>query len=442
MTRYTNIIAIVVPLLFSFTSLCGVDAYVRSANEGHFPYVVDTLSTRGVVWARGSLLQRVLGASAVRMTDNRIRFIPAGWTVIANGDTGMQSVSCKPCVDALCRVWGSELFDAMGVGIGSLILPVTGVPVFVHGNTSHICKDGVGRTSEASDIGLTRYDISVCDVVDGPVDILFAHDRVFLAYVNVDTSLYVVTGLVVVVVIVLITQNLAVDILTCHGTDESAVPTWFCVLLSLSLTFCSCILPGVFNGVGPGFFVPISTLFDWGFFYLIVFYMSVHCFLWVLVALWTRFIPVVLERVVRAETKSLIPPPTGTATVSYGTRVGELHSVNLMVCSLLLAIFSTHGTIETVLTSPLLFVFMFRTIFKSYAVENSFTNRGQSESYTQVVFEPLLIALDIVVIGAIHVVGMMSFAETTLHAHTGFVIMFFIAHTFAFESNRSRRKVA
>lgn len=252
-----------------------------------------------------------------------------------------------------------------------------------------------------------------------------------------------VTGLFVVVIIVLVTQNLAVDILTSSGTDEEAIPTGVCVFLAIALTFSGCVLPGLLKGVGPGFFVPISTLLDWYFLYTIVFYMLVHFCLWMAIVIWTQWIPFIQRVVYREKPPVVVAVPSGTALVcDKGMRVGQLHSVNLMVCSLLLAIFSSHGTVETVLTSPLLFVFMFRTIFKSYAVENTFTHRGMSESYTQVVFEPLLIALDIVVVGTIHVVGMMALAETALHAHTGFAIMFFIAHTLAFESNRSRRKVA
>lgn len=422
-------------LVYLWTFPLGVEPYVRSAHEGRFPYVWDTMSESHVSWMRGSLLQHLLGSAAMRMTDNRMRFIPAGWTVIAVDGVQTGYAECRPHQKSLCQVVGSELLPEMGVGVGSLIFPIAGVPVHVHGNTSHVCKNGIGRISAASDIGETRYDISVCDVVDGPIDVLFTHDRIYLTQVNVDTSLYVITGLFVVVIIVLITQNLAVDILTYSGTGEEAIPTGFCVFLALALTFCSCVLPGVLNGVGVGFFVPISTLLDWYFLYVIVFYMGVHCFLWFAGSLWANW-RLVLNRVLF---KAKPTVPIGQP-VDSGMRVGQLHSVNLMVCSLLLAIFSTHGTVETVLTSPLLFVFMFRTIFKSYAVENSSTHQGMSESYTQVVFEPLLIALDIVVVGTIHVVGMMALAETTLHAHTGLVMMFFMAHTLAFESNRPRRR--
>jgi len=287
---------------------------------------------------------------------------------------------------------------------------------------------------------------------------------VYITRVNVDTSLYVVTGMLVVVVIVLVTQNLAVDIMGEDSTEEPAISTGVCMFLSLSLTVCSCILPGVFNGVGPGLFVPISTLLDWYFFYTIIVYMSLHGFIWICISASRRLYhvynttdklgeyrwymysstrPVAVDSVVgpiaagSTATPTLICPHE--RPFSDGSRVAQLHSVNFMVCALLLSVFSTHGTVETVLTSPLLFVFMFRTMFKSYAIENSFKVPGISDTYTQVVFEPLLIALDIVVVGAIHVVGTQALAETTMHANTSFAIMLFIAHTLAYEGNRARR---
>jgi hypothetical protein len=294
---------------------------------------------------------------------------------------------------------------------------------------------------------------------------------VYVTRVNVDTSLYVVTGILVVVIIVLITQNLAVDIVRENSPTEPAISTGVCMFLSLVLMICSCVLPGILNGVGPGLFVPISTLLDWYFFYTIVVYMSLHSFIWICMALsrkmyrlYTREKVVnygwyayssnnsdacVYEKLHQSQIggrhnsdtggyeKQLLTPIPEKQEIPE--RVAQLHSVNFMVCALLLSVFSTHGTIETVLTSPLLFVFMFRTMFKSYAIENSFTTIGLSETYTQVVFEPLLIALDIVVVGSIHVVGTQALAETNMHANTGFAILLFIAHTLAYEGNRSRR---
>ena len=169
--------------LLSFLTICeDVAPYVRSAHEEHFPYVMDTASLRAVIWVRGSMLQHVLGSSAVRITDNRIRFIPAAWTLVTTGSYASFSAQCVPHVSALCMVTSPELRNTLGMGIGSLVFPINGLEIRVHGNTSHSCKNGQGRTTEASDVVEPIYDISVCDVVDGPLDILFVHDRVSFTF--------------------------------------------------------------------------------------------------------------------------------------------------------------------------------------------------------------------------------------------------------------------
>ena len=138
------------------------------------------------------MLQHVLGSSAMRITDNRIRFIPAAWTLITQQDDATGSTLCFPHASALCSVHGSELVNSFGMGKGSLVFPIEGTEVRVHGNTSHSCKNGKGRSSEASDTVAPVYDISVCDVVDGPLDILFVHDTVcFTRPVSVLTRIFI-----------------------------------------------------------------------------------------------------------------------------------------------------------------------------------------------------------------------------------------------------------
>jgi hypothetical protein len=124
------------------------------------------------------MLQHVIGASAVRVTDNRIRFIPAAWTLLKVGSSTTYSSPCMPNAFALCSVSGNEMRNTVGMGTGSLIFPISGREVRVHGNTTHACKKGQGRISVASDVVEPLYDISVCDVVDGAIEILLVHDRV------------------------------------------------------------------------------------------------------------------------------------------------------------------------------------------------------------------------------------------------------------------------
>jgi hypothetical protein len=390
------------------------------------------------------MLQHVLGAEAVRVTDNRVRFIPAGWSMVSFQNTSMFA-SCVPHSHALCHVTGHELSDSMGVGEGSMVFPTIGTDVWVHGTESHRCMNGYGRTSMATNKSAMIYDISVCDVVDGSLSVLFVDGMVHLMHVDINSPMYVIAGILVVVVIVLVTQNLAVDILT-NTTNEPPVSTGVCVFTSLLLTLCSCILPGIIAGRGIGPFVPFVTELDRFYFFTVVCYMSIHCSIWIGNHVWGW-----LSRNT-FRTRSQRPRPDQYMPldlVAHGVdkqgtnnivRVGHLHSVNFMVSALFLAIFSTHGTIETVLTSPLLFVFMFRTLFKSYAVENSSSKHGALDTYIQVVFEPLLIAFDAVVVGMTHIVGTQALAETSMHANSSFLILFFIAHTLAYEGNRTRRQ--
>jgi hypothetical protein len=336
---------------------------------------------------------------------------------------------CKPHMHALCRVESHTLRDTMGVGEGSLIFPTADTSVVVHGNTSHACKNGRGRTSVAAvaSESVFVYDISVCDVVEGSLDVLFIHDTVQVVHIDMNSTLYVITALLVVLMVVLVTQNLAFDVITdVHGdSKEPAVSTGTCISLALSLAFSSCVLPGLITGGVPGLFVALITVLDLYYFAVLVLYISLHCLLWACGHIHAR-----------------LKARRDHSMMSQASfqRVGQLHSVNIMVCSLLLTVCSTHGTIETVLTMPLLFLFTFRTIFKCYAIENSSLSvAGSSDTYKQTVFEPLLVAFDIVVVGSTHVVGTSVLAETDIHSSSEFVIMFVIAHTLAYEGNRARR---
>jgi hypothetical protein len=436
------------PFLFYGILLCSVQGclcYVRSAHEDHYPHVWDTESKRAVVWTRGSMLQHVLWAEAIRVTDNRVRFIPAGWSMVSTLQNMSTFSSCVPHSHALCYVTGHGLSDSMGVGEGSMVFPTLGTDVWVHGTTSHSCLNGYGRTSMATNRSAMIYDISVCDVVDGSLSVLFVDDMVHLMHVDINSPMYVIAGVLVVIVIVLITQNLAVDILS-DTTNEPPVSAGVCVFISLLLTLCSCILPGFIAGRGPGPFVPFVTELDRFYFFTVVCYMTTHCSLWIGSHTWNwlsrNTFPGMSKRSRSDEYIPLVFIEDGVdkQVVTNGFRVGHLHSVNFMVSALFLAIFSTHGTIETVLTSPLLFVFMFRTIFKSYAVENSSSKPGSLDTYVQVVFEPLLITFDIVVVGTTHIAGTQALAETSMHANSSFLILFFIAHTLAYEGNRTRKR--
>ncbi len=172
-------------------------AYVRSINEARFPYMIDTESQKPLDWGSGSLLHHTLASSAVRVSDNRIRFIPAGWAVIHSQDS---SAACLPHSEALCIVNGNDIYEATGVGHKSKIFPAYDTGVTIHGNITHSCIHGSGRVCLASPS--TVYDVSVCDTVDGSLDVLFVNDRVHLVQIKLNNVLYVTSGIFVVLLIV------------------------------------------------------------------------------------------------------------------------------------------------------------------------------------------------------------------------------------------------
>jgi hypothetical protein len=386
-------------------------AYVRSISEDRYPYMIDTDSQKPLDWGSGSLLQHVLGSSAVRVSDNRIRFIPAGWTIL---QTEKSSTACLPHPEALCVVEGDKLDNqAVSVGHGSRIFPFQDTGVTVHSNTSHSCTHGMGRVCLASPSQV--YDVSVCDTVDGSLDVLFTHDRIQLVHININTPLYVLSGIIVVLLIVFVTQNLAIDVMS-DEVSKTAVSLNICMILSLILVFCSCMLPGLIKDGTPGLFVPINTQTDLYFFYMVLSYMGVHVSIWVATAVYRNWC-------------------RPLANASGIGRIGHLHNVNFMISAILLSIFSTHGTIETVLTTPLLFVFLFRTLFKIYTID-----KCSLYASLHTVLESFLVAVDCIMVAATYTVGTGPQAETSLHGISSFCMIFFVAHALAYEANHTSKR--
>ncbi|KAJ1469115.1 hypothetical protein T484DRAFT_1754662 [Baffinella frigidus] len=175
----------------------------------------------------------------IQLTQATTDLTEAGWAIM---DTHSSSATCRPHRKALCIVEGDELNnEAIGVGNGSRIFPFQDTGVTVHGSTSHSCTHGAGRVVVASPSEV--YDVSVCDTVDGSLDVLFTHDRIHLVRVNINNPLYIFSGIIVVLLIVFVTQNLAMDVMT-DEVCKTATSSDICMALSLILAFCTCMLPG------------------------------------------------------------------------------------------------------------------------------------------------------------------------------------------------------
>ena len=403
---HKNIIYTTVAFVLYATVVC--QAYVLSVKEGDRPFLVDS-SPHGepLQWRRGIMLQRLTSTTALRVTDNRMRFIAHGFRPRIDFQ---HTASCLPVEKALCEISDRKLED-MDLYPGSFVFPTEG-SVMVAADSRHKCVDGGGRDVVAN---LQRYDVSVCDVVDTIMDVFYTNAGVHIREMQFNVPLYTFVGMLVVVLIVLISQNLAADIFT-EDRETASIRNSICISLGSLLVVCSCLLPGIFRVVEQNRNYRQILCVSCNMFFAIVTELDEHYFYFVLIYF---VVQVVLALLL--------------------TRTSQLHNVNFMLCSILITLFSTHGSMETILTTPLVFALIFRMLFKSFTLH--FLNCASTvEAHTLhiVVLEPFFIALDYLLIAATYVTGMQPLSDTMLEAYTQFCIVTVIAGTMAYEASVSR----
>ena len=382
--------------------------YVLSVKENVKPFLVDSSpGGKALQWRRGVMLQRLTSTTALRVTDNRMRFIVHGFRPRINIQ---HTASCLPALNALCEIKGSNLTD-LGIHPGSLIFPTEGL-VIVSADSRHKCKNGNGREVTAN---LQRYDISACDVVDTVMDVLYTSAGLQVKKMQFNYSLYTLVGMLVVVLIVLISQNLAADIFT-EGRETASIKKSVCILLGSLLVFCSCFMPGFVRMIEHNKKYTEIFCFSCNMFFALVTQLDEHYFYFVSIYF---LVQIVLACLV--------------------TRTSHLHNVNYMLSAILLTLFSTHGSMETILTTPLVFALTFRMFFKSFTLnvlDCAFT--AEAHTVHNGVFEPLFIALDYLLIAATYVAGMEPLSDTMLEAYTQFSIVSVLAIALAYEASVKR----
>jgi hypothetical protein len=344
-----------------FCLVSKVTAFTISLSEQHRPYPIIAPDLELLQWNRGSTLLRLASGDGLRIVDNRIVSLQHNVFL----QKGLSKVACAPKLNVLCEVRGGEAFTALGIGSGSRILP-TQDPVLLHSGVTPVCSDGSGRVVQ-NDFP-ERYDVSVCDIYDAVVDVVYRNGAVFFAPIQYNSYLYTVLGFLVVIAVVVITQNIAVDLFK-NKKDTPPVDVKWCLLLGLCIVFCSCVMPGLLHIPlnCDTFFWSCMTMFritsTLDEFYLLVLFLYIIMQSFVILLLYSFKL------------------------------VNGLHTVNFLVSCVLTAVVSVHGTIETPVTSALVFVLMFRTVFKILTLQID-----RTEKETLYVREPFLITWDFAVI--------------------------------------------
>ena len=395
-------------VIFVLCSAVVCHSYVLSVKENSKPFLEDASPGGKVLqWKRGIMLQRLTSTTALRVTDNRMRFILHGFRPRIDREN---TASCLPVSRALCQIIDSKLQD-VSIYPGSFVFPTEGL-VIVSADTQHKCTDGHGREVAAN---LQRYDVSACDVVDTVMDVFYTSVGVQVRKLQFNISLYTFVGMLVVIIIVIISQNLAADIFT-TDRETASIKKSICISLGSLLVACSCFLPGFFRMIEKEEHYTKIFCVSCNMFFAVVTELDEHYFYFVLIYF---LIQIVLAFMV--------------------TRTSQLHNVNFMLASILLTLFSTHGSMETILTTPLVFALTFRMFFKSFTL-NYLDCASTAEAHTvhNGVFEPLFIALDYLLIAATYVVGMEPLSDTMLEAYTQFSIVSIIAAALAYEASVKR----
>jgi hypothetical protein len=410
---YSSTATVLTVAVLFFSMLPRANGFTVQLSEQSRPYLILSDDQGAVRWTHGTLLQQITGSLAVRITDNRVRIM----TRVDSGDVLKEryslSARCDPVQSALCVVNGDGL-SKLGIGHGSQIFPEQGT-IVVHGNITKGCSDGAGRVSTKHDHATqhsARYDISACDVFDSNIDILYMFDeergnfQAYIAPTGFNQTLYGVVGLLVICCIVVITQNLAIDVLHSSKAKGSPISLDKCIALGALLVICCAILPGVANTLPEdrrhvgrsgtsSFFYPVITQTEYLYFVILVLYLVLQSVL-----------ALIFIGIVRTD-----------------ERRGKLHTVNFLVSVVLLALLSSHGTVETALTPALLFVLLFRTTFKFCSLEihvpaDSVDSACKPHEHWHRTLELILITLDnAIILGTLNT-GVLPINSTDIEGMT------------------------
>jgi len=418
-------------VLILATMAASGETWTTQLSEASLPAFRTASSGELVRWATGPHNMALASAHGVRITDNRIRVLHAPLDA-----TPLFSAPCARHADALCVVTSDGLVDSLGVGNGSLVFPMQQQVHLDPEFKFRGCSRGEGRVVVTGG----RYDISACDVFDSNLDIVFQNNRLSVFRVEVDAALYGWLGVTCIVAVVVITQNLAADLFDDSPDAAHPVNILWCVALGVALLVLSALFPGP-EADTPGvcsdwrqfscrLFYPLLTRSDRVFLAGVFLYVLIHilCGLGPTVLHWST---VAAHCFQNPDQKT--PPP-----------IRSLHSVNFLVACILVSVVSTHGSAETPLTAPLVFVLLFRAAFKMLKMQRAAAAMADASataaaamagaSATDSVLEPFLVASDCLLILGCLVFGVVPNAGSECEAVTFFAMLLAVAVMLAYEA--------
>jgi hypothetical protein len=205
----------------SITLACtsGADGFFVSISDKAYPFINDVSSGLTLAWSYGSYAQLTRSSIALRVNERGVNFIHTGSVRDLAGSSDWTSHDCYDSTTSLCVLKdGSRVFPFDRVSIAANRSRVSP-------EIAEVALEGCRSTRESrrriSDLIYT-YDISLCDVVDSRLDVLYLslENRVLLRRNATPLWVYVLVSLVSVYLVSSIAQNVSA-LLSTEKTEEN-----------------------------------------------------------------------------------------------------------------------------------------------------------------------------------------------------------------------------
>lgn len=201
-------------LSFMTHTPCGASSISIVDTVTAFPFIRSVENANIVLqWDSGTTIQLLSSCKLIRVTRRGIRCIPASMSLVKGWETmftrmGQLSERCLPHRQALCIIGNAtRLFPTDVVFVAD-----SSVAKCVHGQGRRLVPDRnisnslMLQTNTTSPV--TRDDISLCDIVDTNLDVVYdpVHNQVFAKQLNNSATLYVSISILILLVVVLMAE--------------------------------------------------------------------------------------------------------------------------------------------------------------------------------------------------------------------------------------------
>ena len=318
---------------------CSVIPIVDDA--GAFPFLRDASDPQNLLkWDSGTLLQLLGRCLLIRVTRRGVRCIGTRDTLLKGWEqkfTTTVTNACVPQSNALCEMENGIRF-----------FPTTD-SVFVSELSVGKCRHGQGRVLVAENFtigGKLLDDISLCDVLDNNLDVIFdpVNSKVFTKQLGSGSWLYIITSLLIFVVVVLTAETMSNHT---HSSLFHNLTAWTLLVLISLLMFTNADTSH-----------PIVTVQDVVFMAVSMGYIGISTIYWISAVVMSADVMnhVVDDTVEHLDEESDIVEETAPATQAFG--------LNAMIAAIHFTTCVLYGTVDNAYVTGFFFVFLFRNLQK------------------------------------------------------------------------------